>query len=63
MKSVIISLFNIFSLLAPGLLFFAFAMGIRGLFQEWKASKAEKEKSAAGLQPRDATGKGGNLNQ
>jgi len=57
-------LLEIIFLLSPGFILFAFAMGIRELFQDWKASRdAEKEKSAAGLQTRDATGKRGNSNQ
>ena len=63
MKAIFFFLLDIISMLAPGLMTAAFAMGIRELFQDWKASKAEKEKSAAGLQPRDATGKRGNSNQ
>ena len=57
-------LFEIIFLLSPVLFFFSFAMGITAFYQDWKASRdAEKEKSAAGLQTRDATGKRGNSNQ
>jgi len=64
MKAIFFFLLDIISMLAPGLMTAAFAMGIRELFQDWKASRdAEKEKSAAGLQTRDATGKRGSSNQ
>ena len=63
MKALHLPLEIIF-LLSPGFILFAFAMGIRELFQDWKASKeTEHKKSAEGLQTQGAAGKRGNSNQ
>lgn len=64
MKAIFFFLLDIISMLAPGLMTAAFAMGIRELFQDWKASReAKNKKSAEGLQTQGAAGKRGNSNQ
>lgn len=51
-------LFEIVFLLSPGFILFAFAMGMTGLYRDWKAIReAKNAKSAAGGKPATQQGR------